>query len=42
MDIKQRALDCDRVSVFWLQIENIDCFGDVSVYTVEVLLKTQE
>lgn len=38
-DIEGQEKRCDKVSAFCLQIENLECFDDVTGYTVEVLVR---
>ena len=38
-DIERRDLDREQISTFWLKVENTECFDDISIYTVEVLVK---
>ena len=35
-DIQRRDLDREKISTYWLKIENSECFDEVAVYTVEV------
>ena len=34
--VERRELERDKTSTFWLQMENTECFNDVTVYAVEV------
>ena len=34
--IERRELERDRTSTFWLQMENTECFNDVTVFAVEI------
>ena len=36
MAVERRELERDKVSTFWLKMENTECFDDVAVYAVEV------
>ena len=36
MAVERRELKRDKTSTFWLQMENTECFNDVTVYAVEV------
>lgn len=38
-DIERRELERDKVSIFWMRMENTECFDDITVYTVEVPVK---
>ena len=38
-DVKRRELERDRISTFWMKIENVECFDNVAIYTVEVPVK---
>ena len=35
-DVERRELERDRVSIFWLKMENTECFDNIAIYTVEV------
>ena len=35
-DVERRELERDNVSAFWLNVENSECYDDITVYTVEV------
>ena len=39
MDVEKRELERDKVSTFWIKIENIEYFDDAAIYTVEVSVK---
>ena len=34
--VERRELERDKVSTFWLKMENTECFVDVAIYAVEV------
>merc|ERR1712030_121308 len=34
--VERRELERDKTSTFWLQVDNTECFDDVTVYAVEV------
>ena len=34
--VERRELERDKVSAFWLKMENTECYDDMAVYTVEV------
>ena len=36
---KNKEMERDIVSTFWLKIENNECYNDIAVYAVEVLVK---
>ena len=36
---KMKELEKDIVSIFWLKVENNECYEDVAVYAVEVPVK---
>ena len=36
MDVERRELERDNMSAFWLNVENSECYDDITVYTVEV------
>lgn len=36
MDVEKRELERDKISTFWMKIENTKCFDDVTIYTVDV------
>ena len=36
MAVERRELERDRISSFWLKMENTECFNDIAVYAVEV------
>ena len=38
-DVQRRELEQDKISTFWMKIENAEYFDDVAIYTVEVLVK---
>ena len=38
-DIERRELERDKVSTFWMKVENTECFDDVTIYNVEVPVK---
>ena len=38
-DVEKRELERDKISTFWIKIENTECFDDVAIYTVEVPVK---
>ena len=38
---RRRDLELDDVSMFWLKLENTECYDDVAVYTVEIPTKDQ-
>ena len=35
-DVQRRELERDKTSTFWLQMENTECFDDVTVFAVEI------
>ena len=37
--MEKRELERDKISTFWMKIENTECFDDVAIYTVEVQVK---
>ena len=38
-NVERTELEQDRISTFWMKIENAESFDDVAIYTVEVLVK---
>ena len=32
-------LKLDNVSIFWMKVKNNDCFGDIAIYTIDILTK---
>ena len=34
--METRELERDRISTFWMRMENTECYDDIAVYTVEV------
>ena len=34
--METRELERDRISTFWMRMENMECYDDITVYTVEV------
>ena len=34
--VERRELERDQTSTFWLQMENTECFNNVTIYAVEV------
>ena len=34
--METRELERDRISTFWMRMENTECYDDITVYTVEV------
>ena len=38
-DVERRELERNKVSTFWMKVENTECFDDVTIYTVEVPVK---
>ena len=34
--VERRELERDQTSTFWLRMENMECYDDIAVYTVEV------
>ena len=38
-DVERRELERDKISTFWMKVENTECFDDVAIYTVEVPTK---
>ena len=34
--VERRELDRDKTSMFWLRMENTECYDDIAVYVVEV------
>ena len=38
-DIQRRDLDREKISTYWLKIENSECFDEVTAYMVEVSLR---
>ena len=41
-DVKRRHLDREKISTYWLQMENSECFDEVAIYTVEVPMRKHE
>ena len=39
MDVERRELERDKISTFWMKLENTECFDDFTIYTVEVPVK---
>lgn len=39
VDVKRRANERERVSTFWLKMENLECYDYVIVYIVEVPIR---
>ena len=37
--MEKRELEREKISTFWMKIENTECFDDVAIYTVEVPVK---
>ena len=35
-DIQRRDLDREKISTYWLQIENSECFDEFAIYTVDL------
>merc|ERR1712115_771466 len=35
-DAKRKEKRRDEISTFWMQVENLECFDDIAIYTVEV------
>ena len=38
-NIERQDLDSKQISTFWLKVENTECFDDISIYTVKVLVR---
>ena len=38
-DVERRYLERDKVPTFWMKVENVECFDDVAIYTIEVPTK---
>ena len=36
MAVEKRELKRDQISIFWLRMENTECYEDCAVYAVEV------
>ena len=36
MAVERRELERDKTATFWLQMENTECFDDITVFVVEV------
>ena len=36
MAVERRELERDKISTFWLKMENTECYDDIAVYAVEV------
>ena len=34
--VERRELERDKISTFWLKMENTECYNDIAVYVVEV------
>ena len=34
--VERRELERDKISTFWLKMENTECYDDIAVYAVEV------
>ena len=37
MAMERRELERDQTSTFWLQMENTECFNNITIYAVENL-----
>ena len=37
-DVERRELERDKISTFWMKVEKTECFDDVTIYTVEVIV----
>ena len=35
-DAKRKEMRRDEISTFWMQVENSECFDEITIYTVEV------
>ena len=35
-DAKRKDMSKEEISIFWMQVENSECFDDITIYTVEV------
>ena len=33
-ELERKELDKEQIATFWLQIENTECFDDISIYIV--------
>ena len=35
-DVKREEMRKEEISTFWMQVENSECFDEMTIYTVEV------
>ena len=35
-DVKREEIRKEEISIFWMQVENSECFDEMTIYTVEV------
>ena len=38
-DVKRQEMRKEEISTFWMQMENSECFDEMTIYTVEVLVR---
>ena len=38
-DAKRKERRRGEISTFWMQVENSECFDEIAIYTVEVLVR---
>ena len=38
-DAKREEMRKEEISTFWMQVENSECFDEMTIYTVEVVVR---